>query len=202
MNNNKPFLGDFGTCRILPENKYFTNTCIGTPYYLSPEIIGGDKYNLKVDIYSLGCLFCEIYYNKRPYNANNIYALYKNVLESQKDIVIDTNTKIGKVIYSMIDKESHNRPLINDVINLFSNIYDKNYNKLYKKDEDFYYNVRRYENIPKDINELKIIFDKMKENTILNTNIFPKIINLNSKKKKNISDKKVNNNKNILPSVI
>ena len=31
-------LGDFGIARVLDNTKDFANTCIGTPYYMSPEL--------------------------------------------------------------------------------------------------------------------------------------------------------------------
>lgn len=199
VKNNIAYVGDFGTCRILPENKYFANTCIGTPYYLSPEIIGGDKYNVKVDIYSLGCILCELYYDKRPYNANNIYALYKNVLESQKSITINTKTRIGKMINNMIDKDSYNRPIIDEVISIYNLEYKKD-NKIYKKDIDFYNKTRRYISIPKDINELKITLEKMKGQTLTITKRFPTIKNIKKSTKKT---NKKNKRKQInLPSVL
>jgi serine/threonine protein kinase len=162
MNNDIAYIGDFGTCKILQENIYFTSTCIGTPYYLSPEIINGDNYNTKVDIYSLGCIFCELYYNKLPYTANNIYALYNNVQNNKKNIVISNTTQIGILINSMIDKDSFNRPLINDIIHSFSIQYGSIYNKLYKKDDKFYENIRKNSTIPKNMNEFKIILNKIK----------------------------------------
>ncbi len=36
----------------------FARTCIGTPYYMAPEIYRKDKYNDKGDVWALGrCLF-------------------------------------------------------------------------------------------------------------------------------------------------
>ena len=33
-------IGDFGLARVLKPDTHFTKTCVGTPYYMSPVIIG------------------------------------------------------------------------------------------------------------------------------------------------------------------
>ena len=171
VDSHKSYIGDFGTCNILPENKYFTSTCIGTPYYLSPEIIEGDSYNTKVDIYSLGCLLCEFFYNKPPYTGKNICSLYKNVLESKKCVNINDNTFIGSLINKMIDKKSINRPLINEVVELYANHYKLPY-KAIRKDNYFYDIVRTKFGTIKTINDLKIIFKEIKDLKQKKNNIY------------------------------
>ena len=34
-------LGDFGTAKVLDQGSQFAQTCIGTPYYMSPEVFMG-----------------------------------------------------------------------------------------------------------------------------------------------------------------
>lgn len=43
--------------------------CVGTPYYMSPELCQGDKYNYKSDIWSMGCVLFEILALKRAFDA-------------------------------------------------------------------------------------------------------------------------------------
>ena len=40
-------LGDFGIARVLNSTVELARTCIGTPYYLSPEICENKPYNNK-----------------------------------------------------------------------------------------------------------------------------------------------------------
>ena len=53
-------LGDFGVSRVLRNTCELAATQIGTPYYMSPEIMDGKKYNSKTDIWSLGCILYEM----------------------------------------------------------------------------------------------------------------------------------------------
>lgn len=53
-------IGDFGISKVLEHTKDNLQTLVGTPCYLSPEIIENKGYNLKSDIYSLGVLLYEM----------------------------------------------------------------------------------------------------------------------------------------------
>ena len=44
MKNGKIRLGDFGIAKVLDSTKDFANTCIGTPYYMSPELFKNKPY--------------------------------------------------------------------------------------------------------------------------------------------------------------
>ena len=167
VDDGKVYLADFGTCHILPEFEYFGKTAIGTPYYISPEIIEGKSYTYHTDIYSLGCLFCEIYKNKLPYGGQNLGNLYYNVMNSNK-IIKFTNSSIDNIIQRMIDKNSINRPLIQNLISEF----DSNYKPskptiLFKKDKKFCHKLKKKYQIP--INWENFI------NTLNNKIILPKI---------------------------
>lgn len=47
-------LGDFGIARVLNKTFEKAKTIVGTPYYLSPELVENKPYNFKTDIWSLG----------------------------------------------------------------------------------------------------------------------------------------------------
>ncbi|CAE6499283.1 unnamed protein product [Rhizoctonia solani] len=52
-------LGDFGLAKQIGYAT-FTQTYVGTPYYMSPELINEKQYDTKSDIWSLGCLIYEL----------------------------------------------------------------------------------------------------------------------------------------------
>jgi cGMP-dependent protein kinase len=70
---------DFGTSKIITD---FTNTIIGTPHYIAPEILYGKGYSLSSDIWSMGICMYEIFYGMYPFgqNAFDVLDVYKEIL--------------------------------------------------------------------------------------------------------------------------
>jgi NIMA (never in mitosis gene a)-related kinase 1/4/5 len=73
-------LGDFGVAKALDKTSALARSCIGTPYYLSPEICQNKPYNNKSDIWSLGVLLYEIATLRLPFEANSWAALIPKIL--------------------------------------------------------------------------------------------------------------------------
>jgi NIMA (never in mitosis gene a)-related kinase len=51
-------LGDMNVSKVAPKGLMQTQT--GTPYYASPEVWQDKPYDLKSDIWSLGCVLFEM----------------------------------------------------------------------------------------------------------------------------------------------
>ncbi|KAG1169240.1 hypothetical protein G6F70_008627 [Rhizopus microsporus] len=60
-------LTDFGQCAQLTKLQPKRNSIVGTPYWMAPELIRGQYYDHKVDIWSLGVLIIEMAQNSPPY---------------------------------------------------------------------------------------------------------------------------------------
>lgn len=76
----KALLGDFGLVRLLESTCELAHTRVGTPYYLSPEIIQKQPYNYKTDVWSLGVLLYEMAALQRPF-AGTLETLPKAILK-------------------------------------------------------------------------------------------------------------------------
>ena len=75
-------ISDFGVSKLL-ENNIFARSSIGTPYYMSPAIVRGDKYSYNVDYWALGCLIYKMITNRYPFEAENLPKLVKKIKESK-----------------------------------------------------------------------------------------------------------------------
>lgn len=73
-------MSDFGFAKMVgdEETKYSptAQTSVGTPIYMSPQIIMGDPYTIKCDVWSLGVVFYKVLYNLYPWQkTDNIMVL-------------------------------------------------------------------------------------------------------------------------------
>jgi serine/threonine protein kinase len=104
-------LADLGVCKILPKYSVNTNTQVGTPYYLSPEIVEGAKYSKTTDIWSLGVLLYELIYKKYPFTAHNLPYLMKQI---KMDNIMFPPTRysfrLTDLCKKMLDKNQYMRP--------------------------------------------------------------------------------------------
>ena len=68
-------IGDFGLAKELSSESKFAYTNVGTPFYMSPEMINEMRYNEKSDIWALGCLLFELCALVPPFEATNQLSL-------------------------------------------------------------------------------------------------------------------------------
>ncbi|KAI1417409.1 kinase-like protein [Hypoxylon sp. FL1857] len=80
--NNSVKLGDFGLSKMIQSHD-FASTYVGTPFYMSPEICAAERYTLKSDIWSLGCIMYELCAREPPFNAKSHFQLVQKIKEGK-----------------------------------------------------------------------------------------------------------------------
>ncbi|KAI1806961.1 kinase-like protein [Daldinia bambusicola] len=80
--NNSVKLGDFGLSKMIQSHD-FASTYVGTPFYMSPEICAAERYTLKSDIWSLGCIIYELCAREPPFNAKTHFQLIQKIKEGK-----------------------------------------------------------------------------------------------------------------------
>ena len=70
---------DFGTAKALKDK---TNSIVGTPQYMAPEVIMGDYYSFEIDYWSIGICLYEFYCGDIPFgeNANEPLDIYVAII--------------------------------------------------------------------------------------------------------------------------
>ena len=64
-------IGDFGISKGLDKTSGLASSMAGTPIYMAPEILGGDKYDMMADMWSLGITAFEIITYEKPFQGCN-----------------------------------------------------------------------------------------------------------------------------------
>ena len=110
-------LGDLNVSKIAARGLGCTQT--GTPYYASPEVWKDTPYNLKSDIWSLGCLFYEILMLKTPFRAQTMEGLYRKVMKGKyPEISKQYSNKFDFIISNMLQLKPEDRPTTGDILKL------------------------------------------------------------------------------------
>jgi serine/threonine-protein kinase len=77
-------LTDFGLARMrLADHKTTTGMVLGTPRYMSPEQIGGEKVDARSDIFSLGIVLYEALTGTRLFSGDGIAQVQHSILNTE-----------------------------------------------------------------------------------------------------------------------
>ncbi|XP_037656047.1 serine/threonine-protein kinase Nek5 isoform X2 [Choloepus didactylus] len=110
-------LGDFGIARVLNNSMELARTCIGTPYYLSPEICQNKPYNNKTDMWSLGCVLYELCTLKHPFESNNLHQLVLKICQAHfAPISPRFSCDLQSLIHQLFKVSPRDRPSINSIL--------------------------------------------------------------------------------------
>lgn len=89
----------------------FASTYVGTPFYMSPEICAAEKYTLKSDIWSLGCIIYELCAREPPFNAKTHFQLIQKIKDGRINPLPDMySAELNHVIKDCLKVNPDRRP--------------------------------------------------------------------------------------------
>jgi len=192
MKNGFVKLGDFGIAKNFQRTIDKAKTMVGTPYYLSPEIIESKPYDSKSDIWSLGVLLYEMMTFKMPFNANSLASLIIKITRGNyiPPPVIYTKD-LRELVSKCLTLDPKNRPTIKEILGMpFIKFHIKSFL------DEAQYNKEFSKTITKKYKEKEKTNIKPKEAKGINVEVFePKVISGTSIADINIK-KNSNNNSN------
>ncbi|XP_021252596.1 serine/threonine-protein kinase Nek1 isoform X4 [Numida meleagris] len=110
-------LGDFGIARVLNSTVELARTCIGTPYYLSPEICQNRPYNNKSDIWALGCVLYEMCTLKHAFEAGNMKNLVLKIISgSFPPVSTHYSYDLRNLLSQLFKRNPRDRPSVNSIL--------------------------------------------------------------------------------------
>ncbi|KAM9709941.1 serine/threonine-protein kinase Nek5 [Menidia menidia] len=113
----KAKLGDFGIARMLNNTMELARTCVGTPYYLSPEICESRPYNNKTDIWSLGCVLYELCTLRHPFEGVSLRQLISKICRGRYTPVPSRYSHDLRLLITQLFKVNpRDRPSVSSVL--------------------------------------------------------------------------------------
>jgi NIMA (never in mitosis gene a)-related kinase 1/4/5 len=104
---------------VLSNTRSKAKTVVGTPYYLSPEIIENMPYSFKSDIWSLGVLLYEMCALCPPFNAQSLHQLAQRIIKGQfEKIPKQYSPGLSNLIAAMLQKDPARRPSVNAILKM------------------------------------------------------------------------------------
>jgi serine/threonine-protein kinase ULK/ATG1 len=95
-------LGDFGFCKGLKPDENLAKTMLGSPIYMAPEVLKGESYTTKADIWSLGVILFEMLYGYCPFESRSIASLI-NTIDTQP-VQLPNNIPVSEKTQNLIKR--------------------------------------------------------------------------------------------------
>jgi serine/threonine-protein kinase len=95
---------DFGIAKAISSSRTRTGVILGTPNYMSPEQIMGQKIDPRSDIFSLGVVFYQLLAGELPFQGDNLSSLLYQITQVKHPPLRSFNPRIPVACEQIMDK--------------------------------------------------------------------------------------------------
>jgi eukaryotic-like serine/threonine-protein kinase len=104
LKNGNVKVTDFGIAKAISSSRTKTGVILGTPNYMSPEQIMGQKIDARSDLFSLGVLFFQLITGELPFHGDNLSGLLYQITQIKHPSPRSYNPKIPQICEQILDK--------------------------------------------------------------------------------------------------
>jgi len=111
-------IGDFGISKVL-ESTDFAQSCVGTPAYMSPELMRNERYDYHVDMWALGCVCYELCTLRLPFVTKSLLDLVHLVVQTEPDWAVWEHSycqDVRQLAPRLLQKDAAGRPTAPDLL--------------------------------------------------------------------------------------
>lgn len=117
LGNGRLVLGDLGISKVLEGTMDFAQTCIGTPYYMSPEIFQNKPYSYKSDVWALGCVLYEMTTLNHAFDEKSLNGLAQKIIKGRyPSINAKYSRNLADLIAQMLSTNPMQRPDMDHIL--------------------------------------------------------------------------------------
>lgn len=104
-------VGDFGLSKVLDGTMACAKTLVGTPYYLSPEVIQDKPYFGSADMWSVGCILFELSALRVPFDGSNLSQLAQKICFGPlPELPPRYSVALRELCFDLMNREPEERP--------------------------------------------------------------------------------------------
>lgn len=103
-------LADFGIARLIDSTAVtLIGSLVGSPAYMSPEQIAGEKLDQRADIFSLGITLYEVLSGRRPFESETLHRAMHAICHSDPAPLTGVAQSVQEVLNRALEKEPGRR---------------------------------------------------------------------------------------------
>jgi serine/threonine protein kinase len=102
--DGSPKIMDFGLVRVSDSNMTRTGMVMGSPAYMAPEQLRGDKADSRSDVFSLGAVFYELFSGQRAFAGKAFTQILMNVMTNVRTPLVDQAPDLPAPIANIIER--------------------------------------------------------------------------------------------------
>jgi serine/threonine-protein kinase len=95
---------DFGLARLSGSEMTTTGMVMGTPHYMSPEQVRGQKADVRSDVFALGCIFYELLAGRKPFDAESMHGVLYKIMQEEPAPVREAAPGTPDALAAIVDK--------------------------------------------------------------------------------------------------
>ncbi|MFC4588875.1 serine/threonine-protein kinase [Sphaerisporangium corydalis] len=115
IGSDGPRVVDFGIARVLDNATATSSGVLGTPAYMSPEQVSGERVGPESDVFSWAATMVFAATGRPAFGEDNIAAVFNRIFTKQPDLSALPES-LAKVVGRCLEKRPENRPSASDVM--------------------------------------------------------------------------------------
>ena len=112
-------IGDLGVSAFSSGVNNLHYTRVGTPLYISPELVKQKPYDYKTDIWSFGCSLYHMACLEPPFTGGNLIVLGNNIVKGiPKPLPQQYSDELRNFVDKMLEKKADKRPSASEALDM------------------------------------------------------------------------------------
>jgi eukaryotic-like serine/threonine-protein kinase len=101
---------DFGLARVSGSDMTRAGTIMGSPNYMSPEQVRGERADARSDVFAMGVVFYEVLSGRRAFEAEAVHAILYKVANSQPAPLTQLCPDLPPILAELVEKALQKEP--------------------------------------------------------------------------------------------